>query len=263
MDFFYLIITGLTVGFMSSFFGIGGGSLIMPILFMLYPEVPAQAIIPSSLGVIFLNTLVNNFNFYKQKLSASRQTIINFALTCSIGGTLGALCLHLVDSDLIKKLFALILIIVAIKLYFSRVQDSSSRTLTNHPEPKKIAFTGFLGSFISSLTGLGGGIVFVPMLVSVVKLPLVLVSSYSNIAMTMATFVGVLPHFFSPINIDSHAFYAKTFIGHVNIGFILLIFLGSIITSNLGAKLNTKIDFKLKKNFLSILLMTFAVKILL
>ena len=64
MDIIYLIITGMFVGLMSSFFGVGGGSLMMPILFMLYPDIPAQAIIPSSLGVIFLNSLINNYHFF-------------------------------------------------------------------------------------------------------------------------------------------------------------------------------------------------------
>ena len=42
--------------------------------------------------------------------------------------------------------------------------------------------------------------------------------------------------------------------------FILCIFSGAIFTSKLGAKMNTKIDFKVKKNLLAALLIIFGIK---
>lgn len=257
MDIVYLILTGLSVGFMSSFFGVGGGSLIMPILFMLYPGLPAQAIIPSSLGVIFLNTLINNFNFFKEGLSPSKRTVINFAITCAVGAGIGAYAIHYVDSGVIKKLFAGIMIIIAIKVLASKTNNNNNKLAENQT---KLGMTGFFGSIISSVTGLGGGIVFVPMLVSLVKLPLIYISPYSNVAMSFATLIGVLPHFFYPLELDLNGFYSKGYIGHVNYMFILLIFSGSIITSKLGTRLNTKVDFVIKKRLLAGLLILFAIK---
>jgi uncharacterized membrane protein YfcA len=257
MDIAYLIITGMFVGFLSSFFGIGGGSLIMPILFMLYPEVPAQAIIPSSLGVIFLNSLINNYNFFKEDLSPSKNTIFNFALTCSIGAAIGAITLHYIDSQMVKKAFGIIMLLIAAKVLLSKTQNQESKLIENQT---KLALTGVFGSFISSVTGLGGGIVFVPMLASYIKLPLVYISSFSNVAMSFATFIGVIPHFFYQYQSNTNAFYSKLFVGHVNFMFILCIFSGAVFTSKLGAKMNTKIDFKVKKNLLALLLIIFGIK---
>lgn len=260
MDISYLIITGMFVGFMSSFFGIGGGSLIMPILFMVYPEVPAQAIIPSSLGVIFLNSLINNYHFYKEGLAPSKKTVINLGINCAIGAAIGAYALHFIDSDLIKKIFGGLMILIAVKVILSKTQDSNTQL---KEDQTKIAITGFSGSVISSITGLGGGIVFVPMLVSYMRLPLIYISPFSNVAMSFATLIGVLPHFFYPIGITvNQELYTHTFLGHVNYMFILAIFSGAIFTTRLGARLNTKVNFKIKKILLSTILFVFAIKTL-
>lgn len=259
MDIVYLILTGACVGFLSSFFGIGGGSLIMPILYMLYPGLPAQAIIPSSLGVIFLNTIINNYNFYKMQLSPSKNTILNFAITCSVGAGLGAYGIHYVDSVIIKKLFAILMFIIALKVLLSKTHNKNKKL---EEDQFKIGGTGFLGSLISSITGLGGGIIFVPMLVSFVKVPLTHISSYSNAAMSFATLIGIIPHFYYPFASSSQDFYNQGFVGHVNFIFIFLIFSGSLISSKFGAKLNTSIDYRFKKVSLALLLIIFALKTL-
>lgn len=260
MDITYLIITGMFVGFMSSFFGIGGGSLMMPILFMVYPDVPAQAIIPSSLGVIFLNSLINNYHFYKEDLTPTKNSIINLGITCAIGAGIGAYGLHYIDSLLVKKVFGGLMVLITAKVIFSKTQNSNTDLKVDQ---KKLAITGVSGSIISSITGLGGGIVFVPMFVSFMKLPLIYISPFSNVAMSFATLIGILPHFFYSVDLpNAQGLYTHTFIGHVNYLFILALFSGSIITTKFGAKMNTKVSFGTKKALLATLLIIFAIKTL-
>lgn len=262
MEVIYLIITGFFVGLMSSFFGIGGGGLMIPVLYFLFPHLPAQAIIPSSLGVIFLNSLINNYHFYKQELTPKKKTIINIGISATVGAFIGSLLVHQIETQLLKNVFSVILIIVASKTLFSKGLNESNQLNEVTDNTFKIALTAFLGSLLSSLTGLGGGIIFVPMFLSYIKLPLIKISPYSNITMSFATLVGVLPHFFYPLELNSTAIETSNFIGHVNLYFIGLLFLGAFVSSKLGTKLNSKVNFQTKKYLLTILLLSFAIKTL-
>jgi uncharacterized membrane protein YfcA len=126
----------------------------------------------------------------------------------------------------------------------------------------KLSLTGFLGALVSSVTGLGGGILFVPMLAGFAQIPLVYVSSFSNVAMSFATFTGVLPHMLYPTVKAHEQFYSHYFIGHINYLFIAILFFGSFMTSKLGVKLNSTVSFEKKKYLLSIMLLGFGIKIL-
>lgn len=260
MDIIYLIITGMFVGLISSFFGVGGGSIMVPILFMLFPGIPAQAIIPSSLGVIMLNSLINNYHFYREGLSPKKKTVITLAVTTSIGALIGASLLHSVDSQTIKKLFGIMVTLIAFKVLFGK--DKNSQNESVEINQIKMGITGFIGAFISSISGLGGGIVFVPMLLSFIRLPVILISPYSNVAMSFATLVGLIPNFFYPLKLTTQSSFSSGFVGHVNLLFILVLFSGALVSSKLGAKLNGKVDFKVKKYLLTALLLIFALKTL-
>mgnify|MGYP001626531499 CR=1 FL=1 len=263
MEVIYLICTGLSVGFISSFFGIGGGVITIPMLYILFPNVPIQALIPVSLGLIFLNSSTNNYHFYKSNLSPSKKTFINFFITCLIGAALGSYILYLIDSDMIKKIFASLLVLSFLKTLFSKTEDQSAKL----KEPQLLlGLTGFAGAFISSITGLGGGIIYVPILLSIIKLPMIYISPFSNAAMMFATLIGIIPHLFKPIetaNLGLNSFYAQGFIGHVNFVFIIILYIGAIFSSKLGTVLNTRVSFKTKKYLLSLLLAFFSIKMFL
>lgn len=262
MEILYLITTGFIVGFVSSFFGIGGGVITIPILFTLFPQLPAHAIIPVSLGLIFLNSTTNNYHFYKANLTPSKKTYINFLLTCVIGAGLGSYVLYLIDSNMVKKIFGIILVLVSLKTFLSKTKNQQGQLR----EPQLLlGITGFLGAFISSITGLGGGIIYVPMLMSLIKLPIVYISPFSNAAMMFATCIGIIPHLLKPLQTQEfmlNNFYENGFVGHVNFSFIFILYIGSLLSSKLGTRMNNKVKYKVKKYMLATLLALFAIKTL-
>lgn len=262
MEFFILFVTGLSVGIVSAFFGIGGGAIMVPVLYMLFPSLPPASIISISLGTIVLNTALNNWRFYKNNLAPSSKSIA-LILACSLLGALvGARLLYTIDATTLKKLFGFILLVIAIRTITSKKKLEDHESYTEHP--LALSFTCLFGSFISSITGLGGGAIFVPLLMGLVKLPIKLVSPYSNMAMMAASFVGLLPHLFNQGSFNlSSDLASSSFIGHVNILFILCLFFGAYISSKLGHKLHSDVSAKTKKRLLSALLFALAIKILL
>jgi uncharacterized membrane protein YfcA len=254
MDILVLFLLGGAVGFVSSFFGIGGGSLIVPILYMLYPKLPLTIVIPISLGTICIITTINSISFIKARVITNKKMILSFLITCSIGAYAGAKLTYLIDTNIGKKILACVLILSVFKILFYK--SGSEKDSDKNLSQPLIAFTGFLGSLISSITGLGGGIVFTPMLISLVKLPLKLVSPYSNIAMSIATFIGIFPHFFTTLQL-SHGVSSlpslsqQFFVGSVNIAMILIMTTTALVGSRIGIKYNDSVDGEVKKNLLA------------
>jgi uncharacterized membrane protein YfcA len=266
MDILVLFILGGAVGFVSSFFGIGGGSLIVPILYTLYPRLPLTIVIPISLGTICIITTVNSIQYFRAKAITNKKIILAFLITCSIGAYSGARLTYLIDTNLGKKILACVLLVSVFKILFYKT--SSEKNSDIHISQPLIAFTGFIGSLISSITGLGGGIVFTPMLISVVKLPLKVVSPYSNIAMSIATFIGVLPHFFNELQVTSGvsslpSLSQQYFIGSVNLVIIFIMTTTALIGSRVGIQYNESVSGEYKKKLLAGIILTLIIKMLL
>ena len=103
-----LILLSLAVGFISSFFGVGGGVLMVPGLYMIFPELPHQTIISTSIGVIFFNGVLNSFNFYKKGKIPNIKMVSYLSLGMVLGGQLGSRLTYLFDQHTTKKLLAVI-----------------------------------------------------------------------------------------------------------------------------------------------------------
>lgn len=261
MILFKLFFLGTSIGVVSAFFGIGGGAIIVPILYMIYPDLPPSVIIPISLGCIFLVTLLNSIQFYIKKMLPTGKTIINFGISCSIGALIGAQFLQYIEPQMAKFSIGIILGLMVVKTLFSKTKPHQDET------PKEInsfllATTGLFGSLISSLTGLGGGIIFTPVFLNILKIPPKRVSPLSNIAMLFATFMGVLPHFFTSSQSNVAIPYHDYLAGNVHLGFIALIFIGASTTSMLGVKLNSLVSDQSKRLLFAALLFIFSVKLL-
>jgi hypothetical protein len=108
------IIGGLFVGFLSGFFGGGGGMLVVPLfifgLGLAEKEAHASAIftiLPISIASSIVYITSGNVN-YLQLLFAS----IGFV----VGGAVGALLLKNMNNKVIRIIFALIMIIAGLKI---------------------------------------------------------------------------------------------------------------------------------------------------
>lgn len=112
-----LLLIGLLAGFLSSMVGIGGGLVIVPalVLFLGMDQKMAQG---TSLLIIALPvTAAGAFAYYKGGNLDWRPAMI-IAATFLVGGYLGGIVAQKTDPGLIRKLFALLLIYVAIKFLF-------------------------------------------------------------------------------------------------------------------------------------------------
>lgn len=264
MEFVQLVFLGAVVGFVSSFFGIGGGSLIVPVLYGLYDNIPPSIVISVSLGSIFIIVTGNTYKFYKQKLLPPKSVIINFLIFCTIGSFIGSQIVYLIDNKMAKLSMGIILVLMVAKILFLKKIETPDN---NEYKPNTIlfAFTGFFGAFLSSITGLGGGIIFTPFFMNILRVPTKRVSPYSNLAMMITTFIGVFPHLFIEYKNDfrfESFLNEEVMIGNVHFGLIAIISLAAFFSSHFGVKYNSKISSQKKKYLLAILLFIFSLKLL-
>lgn len=112
-----LLLVGLVAGFMSSLVGIGGGIIIVPALVLIFgmSQKMAQG---TSLAMLSLPVaFVGAFNYYKEG-HVNWKIALMLAATFVFGGYLGSKVALGMDMNVIKKIFAIFMIVVAVKYLF-------------------------------------------------------------------------------------------------------------------------------------------------
>ncbi len=116
---FILLAIGLGAGILSGLFGIGGGIVIVPALIYLAKFPPLRAAGTSLAALVIpVAAAIGALSYYK-----AGQLDIKAALFIVVGMTIGAalgaqISLH-VDASLLKKGFAVLMVVMAAKMWFS------------------------------------------------------------------------------------------------------------------------------------------------
>ena len=139
----------------------------------------------------------------------------------------------------------------------------------SHPMPRLsfvrgtiLVFTVLVGGVVSGLSGVGGGVVLIPAMVVLAKVPLQSLPSYLNFSMMVANPFSVL--LFALQSPEVNPFEGLTVanwqVGYLNLAISLIIFAGALLTSKFGATLADKIDPTVAKKCFAIVLLLLALK---
>ena len=264
--FFLLVATGIMTGLLSSFFGIGGGILAVPVLFWLFPTVPAQTIISSSLGMVFFNSIINIYNFFKTATFPSLKLSFFMSSAMTIGVMTGARQAGYLDQKTIKIVLAVVLFILCLKNLFLPVlkRDESHDKPFSFRRLIAIFLIALSGGYISGITGIGGGTILVASLVYILHMSTSQAPLYSNICMSAASFAGTVTYMLLPTDTVSfpHDFLRHFQVGYVNWGVSLLLSLGGLLSSQQGVRFHRKISTKTANRLFAILLLLISIRIL-
>jgi uncharacterized membrane protein YfcA len=112
-----LLAIGLVAGMLSSMVGIGGGMVIVPalVLFMGLDQKMAQG---TSLALLMLPLGVLGVMVYHKTGNVKWQYTLLMACTFVIGSYVGAKIVHQLNATAVKRIFAVFMIIMAIKYLF-------------------------------------------------------------------------------------------------------------------------------------------------
>src|SRR3972149_4123688 len=137
---------GILVGLLAGLFGIGGGAVIVPVLYEVFraldvPEdVRMQLCIGTSLAII-VPTTVRSYIAHKKKGAVIPQVVRIWALPAVIGVATGAVIAHYAPAQLLKLVFVVFATLIALRMLFG-----TDRWILGHEFPRRpfLAFFGFL-----------------------------------------------------------------------------------------------------------------------
>ncbi|HET8753775.1 MAG TPA: sulfite exporter TauE/SafE family protein [Salinimicrobium sp.] len=115
----YLIIIGLLAGFLGGLLGVGGGIVMVPLLILLlgFNQYEAQG---TSLAVLAVPvTFLAAYNYYNDGYVNWKYAAV-IAVTFVIGGYIGSEMAISIDQKVLKKIFGVIMLIVAAKMIFGK-----------------------------------------------------------------------------------------------------------------------------------------------
>ncbi|HXS37994.1 MAG TPA: sulfite exporter TauE/SafE family protein [Flavipsychrobacter sp.] len=112
-----LLVVGLVAGALSSFVGIGGGTVVVPALVFLFAMNQKMAQGTSLAMLLPPIGILGVYNYYKQGYVDLRVAGI-LCIAFVVGSYFGSKVVLEMDMSVIKKLFAVFLILIAIKYLF-------------------------------------------------------------------------------------------------------------------------------------------------
>ncbi len=279
---FSLIILGMFIGLISGLLGIGGGFILVPVLIYLFDfmgvpdDISVKMAVGTSLFIIFLTSIAGTHKHSLNKNIVWRCSVI-LGLFGIIGSVVGVkIVVNYLSGNLHKALFGIFLIFISLYILHRNFKsknklerkndemDDSSDCGINYNgsdysiDYKNVGIVGFLTGLLSSIFGIGGGIIVVPFLNLFLKFPIKLAIGTSLGMMIIVSFTGLLGYIFSPYPFE-HNLYN---IGYVSLLTGLIISPTAMLFSKYGAKLAYGIKPDILRNVMSIILMIVGIKMI-
>lgn len=240
------IALGIGVGVIGTLIGAGGGFILLPILAILYPTEPTGTLTATSLAVVAANAGSGAFAYARQR-RIDLHSGLAFAVATLPGSVAGALLARLIPRGPFDVGFAALLLLLGFVLARFQVERSEPapegrawgripRELTDaegvvhryHVQlPLGIALSFVIG-FASSLLGIGGGFIHVPVLIALLGFPVHVATATSHFVLAIMATVGTLTHLAAG---DLGTTWSRP----------VLIGLGAIVGAQGGAWLSTRI----------------------
>lgn len=182
-----LVVLGFVVGGYGTLIGAGGGFLLVPVLLLLYPHYSPAQVTAISLGVVFVNATAGSVSYFRLK-RADYRTGVWLAAATLPGAVLGSIVIGLIPRSafevimgaallgigayLVARPRARLPLLLNAPLVVERtVTDSAGKSFTYRLNLGLATALSVGVGFLSSLLGIGGGILHVPLLTTFFGFP--------------------------------------------------------------------------------------------
>ena len=255
-----LLITGIIGGLIAGLLGVGGGIVIVPVLFWIFTslkfpdEILMHMAIGSSLATIIPTSIASaRAHYYKGSIDIN--VLKKWGFGIFFGALIGGFIGKFFGANDLKYVFGIVALLVAINMFKKNpitIKDSL-------PLSKFINFffSGLIG-FISSLMGVGAGTLGVPALVSF-SMP---IHKAIGTAAALGLFIAVpatIGLAFSGFDVPNRP---PMSIGFVNLIAFFIMFPLTILFAPIGVKIAHLINQSILKKFFSLFLIITSIKML-
>ena len=259
------------VGILATSYGVlvgaGGGFIIGPTLMLFFDFTP-QSAVGTSILCVSIASLSGAISYLRLKIVDIRSTIL-FAIAAMPGAILAVIGLEKINSGIFNILFALILSLTGLYVYWSPSKSEKDNNSKKFENTKKTLWltkreinsssgekfryifiepiatsVNIIFGFISSFFGIGGGPLRTPTLVYFFNFPVKVATATSVATMSIYTLFGSFAHYLN---------------GNVEVSAVIPLGLGGIIGSQIGVIISKRLKGRLVMKLLSVAMIVIAI----
>lgn len=250
---------GSVVGILAGLLGIGGGLIIVPaFLFMLqyYLNIDIEHGMPMAIATSLATVIFTGLSSARTHLklgNIDKEIVTYCAIGIAVGASLGAFFATKISGVILQRVFAALVIAIALQMIFGRNRVSSKTLLK-----PALAAIGLGSGFVSALMGIGGGALLVPILVWFQINIKKAIGCASLCGVVIASF-GTMSFIYTGYNA---AYLPEYSLGYVYLPATLGIVITSMITAPIGAKLTAKLDTRKLKRIFAVFLVLVSIRMI-
>ncbi|MFW6075895.1 MAG: sulfite exporter TauE/SafE family protein [Chloroflexota bacterium] len=248
VEFASLVLVATAAGSLGSMLGLGGGVFLVPVLTLVF-DVPLRVAIAASAVSVVANSVSGSRIYLAQRYANIRLGTI-LLVTTSFGALAGGLIAVSLPGEVMRGIFATLLLAIAIIMILRRIPGGTSSVEIEHPpDPYRLAGQyadgpggpivryipvrireglgiSTLAGVTSGMFGVGGGPLSVPMMNMLMRVPLKAAASTSSYMVGLTASVSALVYYNA---------------GFVNPRIVVPAIFGIILGARIGVRVATRL----------------------
>ncbi len=242
LEYLLYILGGAVISMIGSMSGIGGGAFMVPLFY--HMGLYIEKAVGTSLFIIVFNSVSASLSYWRRGLLKPGSWLA-LAILMIPSSMVGAQIASVAPRGIIKTVVALIVLAYGLNL----VLRGSGRSLGVRFNSKiLIPLAGVTAGLIAGLSGVGGGVILMPILISILNLPVHEAVAASMLSIVLSSTAGSIVHVVN---------------GNVVFNIALPFALGAIVGAQVGSTLASRMRSKTLTIIVGLVLVTVSVLTLL
>jgi uncharacterized membrane protein YfcA len=234
------LLIGLIAGIIAAYVGIGGGVILTPMLLLFfawraYPETQLmQHIFATNMAFMIFASSLTAWRYHRHyHLRLLR--LSGLFLGAASGALAASFIATVLPGEVLRNIFGVVLLLSSLRFLFGRKLIPSPGS--DRHVPFWLAFLGGgIGGGLAPLAGIGGGLVFVPLISGLFAIPLKQTPGYSHATIVITAAISLLGY----ISASPGSDFPDSHLGFVNLPVAGLMIIGAIPGIRLGTLLNQR-----------------------
>lgn len=267
MDFYGIhllnLAIGIFIGCYGTLVGAGGGFLLVP-YFLLALKLPPEAAVGTSLAIVSANAMSGALGYVFRRIIDYRAGVV-FAISTVPGAILGAYLIRYVSGPFFMRGFGVFLACMSVYLFLRKPKKEGhgvvrkgrfvvQRHLKTDQGEERYSYNELIGSIssvfvgvFSSLLGIGGGVIHVPLMTEVLRFPVHVAVATSHFILAWTALAGAISH-----GIE----------GHLRFDVVISAGIGAILGAQLGVRLSHRLKGSMLLRYLSVGMLLVALRLI-
>lgn len=256
-----LLFIAIGAGIIGALFGLGGGIVFVPVLTILFGLDATTAAAASLVGIVATST--GSATGYVKKGMTNIRLGMLMEITTTIGAIAGAMIAVFLENWILLIIFAMVMLYSGFKMAVSPertvspaseemnspmtfsypVGEGKTEKYTVQNNRKGMVLCTVAGA-VSSMTGVGGGAIKVPLMNIYMHIPIKVASATSSYMIGITAFSGAFIYFIE---------------GAIALDVAAAVAVGAYVGATLGTRISEKVNAKSLKKYMSVVFFAIAV----